>query len=71
MKFLAYCPHCEIRVNADTMLSGSELHLALDSSGEIHISHVAKVDHQWQLNNHEKQTLRNRIVFGSLPEIKT
>jgi hypothetical protein len=45
----------------------TQLHLALDSNGEIHIGHMAKVDHQWKLNNHEKQTLRNRIASGNLP----
>jgi hypothetical protein len=67
MKFLAYCSHCEMRVNADTMLTGNGLHLALDSNAEIHIIHTAKVDHKWKQNNHEKQTLRNRMVSGNLP----
>lgn len=67
MNFQAYCPHCEKKVSTLTMLAGSELKAALDSSGEVKVMHVAKGgDHQWNLNNNEKENLRKQIASGFL-----
>ena len=66
MKFQAYCPDCAIRVNANTMLTGNELQLALNSDEEIAVIHTTNVDHQWKLINREKRTILDRIASGSL-----
>jgi hypothetical protein len=66
MKFQAYCPYCESKVTAYTALAGNELRLALDSKGDIQVMHTTNVDHQWKLNNQEKENLRNKIASGDL-----
>jgi len=46
-----------------TMLGRDELRSALDSNGEIRVMHRAeKGDHEWKLNNNEKENLRNTIA---------
>lgn len=67
MNFLAYCPHCEKKVSTLTLLAGSELKAAVDSNGEVKVMHVATGgDHQWNLNSHEKENLRNQFASGFL-----
>jgi hypothetical protein len=62
--FQAYCPQCEKKVTTHTMLAGSELKAALDSSAEIKVMHIADIDHQWNLIMSEKENLRKRVTEG-------
>jgi len=65
--FVAYCPHCEKKVTASTVLAGSNLKAALDSNGEVGVVHLADGgDHQWNLVSNEKENLRNQIAAGTL-----
>jgi hypothetical protein len=67
MKFQAYCPYCQSKVTTNTALAGNELKVALDSNGDVQVGHLTNAgDHQWNLNNHEKENLRNKIAFGEL-----
>jgi chromosome condensin MukBEF ATPase and DNA-binding subunit MukB len=67
MKFQAYCPYCQRKVTTYTALAGNELKLALDSNGDVQVRHLTNArDHQWNLNNHEKENLRNKIAFEEL-----
>ena len=66
MKFQAYCPYCESKVTVYTYLDGSALKLALDSDEGIRVMHTADIDHQWNLNNHERKNLRDSIASGLL-----
>ena len=67
MKFQAYCPYCKRKVTTYTALAGNELKLALDSNGDVQVGHLTNArDHQWNLNNHEKENLRNKIAFEEL-----
>jgi hypothetical protein len=67
MTFQAYCPHCEKKVTAHTLLSGKEPKAALDNNGEVEVMHTAENgDHAWRLNNQEKENLRNAIAKGLL-----
>jgi hypothetical protein len=66
MKFQAYCPQCQIRVAAYTMLMGTELQFALHSDSDVDVIDATNIHHQWKLKNREKITLRDRIASGNL-----
>ncbi len=65
MSFRAYCPHCQAKVTAGTVLGRAELIAALDSRGEVNVMHVSNGgDHSWSLIKDEKENLRKAIVTG-------
>ena len=57
MHFLVYCPHCESRITANTILGGNDLKLALASGADVEVMHFTGIDHRWKLNNQEKENL--------------
>ena len=65
--FQAFCPYCEKTVTTIPILDRDELKSALDRDREIHVMHPAETgDHEWRLNNYEKENLRNVIAKGLL-----
>jgi hypothetical protein len=61
MHLLAYCPHCESRITANTVLGGDDLELAMASSANVEVMHFTGIDHRWKLSNQEKDNLRREI----------
>lgn len=70
MEFLAYCPFCESKVTAYTILEGDELKRALEANATIEVMHVATIssggevadgDHGWNLIGHESDNLLKKI----------
>jgi len=67
MTLQAYCPYCEKKVTALTVLAGNALKLALDSIGDVRVIHTTNAgDHVWHLDNQEKENLRNRVASGDI-----
>ena len=67
MTFQAYCPYCEKKVTALTVLAGNALKLALDNNGDIRVMRTTNAgDHVWHLDNQEKENLRNRVASGDI-----
>jgi hypothetical protein len=65
MTFQAYCPECEKKVTAITMLDGDVLWQSLDSGADVEVMHTTeKGDHRWKLNNYEKENLRKKKAEG-------
>lgn len=66
MRFSIYCPFCETKVTAYTLLAGDELKIALDS-GDVEIGHpVTGPDHRWNMNQDLKDVLRKKLASGEL-----
>jgi hypothetical protein len=63
MTFQAYCPYCETKVSALTLLDGDDFGGRLKKV--MHVS--ADGDHPWELNNHEKENLRNMKANRMFP----
>jgi hypothetical protein len=63
MNLQAYCPYCEKKVTALTLLSGDKLKHALASDAVIEVMHLpdGKPDHRWHLIEQEKKNL-HKIV---------
>jgi hypothetical protein len=67
MTFHAYCPYCETKVGAVTLLGGDELKAALISDADIEVMHLSNNgDHQWKLIKQEKKNLRKTVSEGLL-----
>jgi hypothetical protein len=68
MTSLAYCPRCEQKVSAFTILSDAEVWRALTTGTEIKIMHTHPEtgDHIWILNKYERDNLRAQLS-GSHP----
>ena len=68
MSFQAYCPYCEKKVTAFTLLGGSALERALENDADIDVGHltydVHEGDHTWKLIRQEKAKLRKAIAEG-------
>jgi hypothetical protein len=64
MTFQAYCPYCEKKVNAVTLLADDEFKHALDSDAVVKVMHLpdGKPDHRWHLNSQEKKHLRSQLT---------
>ena len=63
MTLQAYCPFCEKTVAAEPMLGGNDLRLALADNAEIEVMHG---DHVWNLNDQDKEHLRNAKAKGTV-----
>lgn len=70
MSFLAYCPYCEKKVTATTILGGSSLEHALENDLDVVVVHLTEGsnegDHKWKLNRQETGNLRKAIAEGHL-----
>jgi hypothetical protein len=61
----AYCPECERKVTAMTLLHVDVLWQSLDSGADIEVMHTTeKGDHRWKLNNYERENLRKKKAEG-------
>jgi hypothetical protein len=67
MTFQAYCPFCEKAVAAEPMLGGNDLRLALADHAEIEVMHSTENDgdHIWNLNDQDKEHLRDTKAKGT------
>jgi hypothetical protein len=63
MTFQAYCPYCQKKVTATTLLGGNELRHALDCDAVIEILHLpdGRPDHKWNLIDQERNNLRGHL----------
>jgi hypothetical protein len=67
MIYIAYCPECEKKVTAITLLGGDALWQSLDSGAEVEVMHTSESgDHRWKLNKYEKENLRKEKAKGSI-----
>lgn len=61
----AYCPECEKKVTALTLLHVDALWQSLDSGADIEVMHTTeKGDHRWKLNKYEKENLCKKKAEG-------
>lgn len=67
MTFQAYCPFCEKAVAAEPMLGRNDLRLALAHNAEIEVMHSTENDgdHIWNLNDPDKEHLREMKAEGT------
>jgi hypothetical protein len=63
MNFQAYCPRCEKKATASTLLSGDKLKHALAIEAVMEVMHLSaeKPDHRCHLIEHEKKNLRTIV----------
>lgn len=67
MTLQSYCPFCNKTVAAEPLLGGKDLRLALADNAEIEVMHSTEThgDHVWNLNDQDKEHLRNAKAKGS------
>ena len=68
MTFRAYCPFCEKQGTVIPILAADEFWLAVRDNADVEVMHLSgEGGHRWELNNREKEMLRNTQAKGVYP----